>query len=52
MCWEYDEAYLQARIEEARKAAQKAADELKKPKPTAPAAAPEPRVKDDELVPV
>ena len=52
MCWEYDEAYLQARIEEARKAMRRTEQDLKKPKPTAPTAAPEPRVKDDELVPV
>ena len=52
MCLEYEWEYMLHRAEEARKAMHKAEEELrKKPKPAAPAA-PEPAVKDDELVPV
>ena len=51
MCLEYEWEYMQHRAEEARKAMQKAEQDLKKPKPAAPAT-PEPAVKDDELVPV
>ena len=51
MCWEYDQEYMQARIDEARKAMQKAAEDAKKPKPAAPGAADEPQPKRDDLVP-
>jgi hypothetical protein len=52
MCYEWEEEMLRQRIDEARKAAQKDAERAK-PKPAAPATpAPEPAVKDDELVPV
>ena len=51
MCLEYEWEYMQHRAEEARKAMQKAEEDLrKKPRPAVPAA-PEPAVKDDELVP-
>ena len=49
MCLEYEWEYMLYRAEEARKAMQKAEEELRqKPKPAAPAAAPE--VKDHEPV--
>jgi hypothetical protein len=52
MCYEYEWEYLRQRAEEARKAIEKDA-ERSKPKPAAPATpAPEPSVRDDELVPV
>lgn len=51
MCLEYEWEYMQQRAEEARKAMQKAEQELKKPRPAAPAA--EPKVQDqEEPVPV
>jgi hypothetical protein len=50
MCFEYEWEYMQARAEEARKALAKAEQDLKKPKPAAPAA--EPRVPQEEPVPV
>lgn len=52
MCLEYEWEYMQQRAEEARKAMQKAEQELKnKPRPAAPAA--EPTVQDQaEPVPV
>jgi len=51
MCYEYEWEYLMQRAEDARKAMQKAADELKpKPKPAAPEAAPKPV--QEEPVPV
>ncbi len=47
MCYEYEWEYLMQRAEEARKAMQKAEDDLKqKPKPAAPAHAP---VQDDPV---
>lgn len=52
MCLEYEWEYTQYRAEEARKAMQKAEDQLKKPRPAAPAAAPQTPQKDEELVPV
>ena len=52
MCLKYDWEYMQSRAEEARKALQKSAEDLKKPKPASPAAAPQAPQKDDELVPV
>ena len=52
MCLEYEWEYMQYRADEARKAMQKAAEQLKKPKPAAPAAAPQTPQKDEELVPV
>lgn len=52
MCYEWEEEVLRQRIDEARKEAQKDPGRAK-PGPAAPAApAPEPAVKDDELVPV
>ncbi len=48
MCLEYEWEYMQHRAEEARKAMQKAEQDLKKPKPAAPAA--EPAVQDQEPV--
>ncbi len=50
MCLEYEWEYMQHRAEEARKAMQKAEEELRK-KPTPAAPAPEPEVKDREPVP-
>jgi hypothetical protein len=52
MCLEYDWEYTLYRAEQARKALQKSAEDLKKPNPASPAAAPQPPQKDDELVPV
>ncbi|MGH8704896.1 MAG: hypothetical protein ACREUO_05695 [Burkholderiales bacterium] len=51
MCFEYEWEYHLRRAEEARKAMQKAEEALKKPKPAAPAAAPEADVKEHEPVP-
>ena len=52
MCLEYEWEYTQTQAEQARKALQKAAEDLKKPRPAAPAAAPQAPQTDDELVPV
>jgi hypothetical protein len=52
MCLEYEWEYMQHQAEQARRAMQKAEEELKKPRPAAPAAAPQTPQKDDELVPV
>jgi len=52
MCLEYEWEYMQHQAEEARKAMQRAEEQLKKPKPAAPAAAPHTPQNDDELVPV
>ena len=53
MCLEYEWEYMQIRAEEARKLAQKIEDDLKrKPKPAAPASAPEGKPQDVEPVPV
>lgn len=53
MCLEYEWEYMQIRAEEARKLAQKIEDDLKrKPKPAAPASAPEGKAQDAEPVPV
>ncbi len=49
MCYEYEWEYMMQRAEDARKAMQKAEDDLKqKPKPAAPAPAPS----QEEPVPV
>lgn len=51
MCLEYEWEYMLQRAEEARKAMQKAEQDLKtKPKPAAPA--PEPKIDQEEPVPV
>ena len=53
MCLEYEWEYMQLRAEEARRLAQKIEDDLrKKPKPAAPAQAPEDKPQDAEPVPV
>jgi len=52
MCLEYEWEYMQIRAEEARKLAKKIEDDLKKPKPAAPASAPEAKPQDAEPVPV
>ena len=52
MCLEYEWEYMQIRAEEARKLAKQLEDDLKrKPKPAAPAEAPEGKPQ-DEFVPV
>ncbi|MEW6688591.1 MAG: hypothetical protein AB1452_05795 [Pseudomonadota bacterium] len=51
MCFEYEWEIMQARAEEARKALQKAEQDLKKPRPAAPAAEPQ-RPQQEEPVPV
>ena len=52
MCLDYEWKYNLRRAEEARKAMDKIEEELRKPKPAAPAAAPASKPKDTELVPV
>ena len=52
MCLEYEWEYMKMRAEEARKLAQKLEDERRKPKPAAPASAPEAKPQDAEPVPV
>jgi hypothetical protein len=52
MCFDYEWEYMQRRAEEARKLAKQLEDERKKPKPAAPAAAPEGKPQDAEPVPV
>ncbi len=52
MCLEYEWEYMQIRAEEARKLAKKFEEDLRKPKPAAPASAPEPKPRQDEPVPV
>ena len=52
MCLEYEWEYMRHQAEEARNAIQRAEEQLKKPKPAAPAAAPQTPQNDDALVPV
>lgn len=51
MCYEYELEYQLRRAEEARKELKKA-EERNKPKPAAPAEAPQPGVEEGEPVPV
>ena len=52
MCQEYEWEYMKIRAEEARKFAKKLEEDLRKPKPAAPASAPEPKPQQTEPVPV
>jgi hypothetical protein len=52
MCLDYEWEYMRIRAEEARKLAKQLEDEFRKPKPAAPAAAPEAKPQDAEPVPV
>jgi len=52
MCLEYEWEYMKIRAEEARKLAKQLEDDLKKPRPAAPASAPEAKPQDAEPVPI